>query len=244
MDSLSEEVASLIRDLCYFSRAQTGSKLLSADLLDPTVFSSVIDTIDDILEHADIKLDEVAGIDTSKRSYKLRDIVDKDRVMYANTLNLDKPQENFDTPVDNERDAPHVPILWGKPNSIVPLQKSINNTSHIYEAEMRMLDYETLLGEESVPREPFSFPTACAEHPFEYIDTEAALQALADILKANNYSEIAIDLENHSYRSFLGFSCLMQVRTLQCFCLCIAYYLLPALLYPFSAFHPRQGLRH
>ena len=57
------------------------------------------------------------------------------------------------------------------------------------------------------------FPTQATEDtPFTYIDTPAALADAADLLRCE--SEIAVDLENHSYRSFQGFCCLMQARLL------------------------------
>lgn len=237
MGSLSEEVANIIRELCYFSRAQSGSKLLSADLLDPSVFESVIGSIDDILEHADLKLDEAAGFDTSRRSHKLKDIVDKERVMYSNTLELPKPQEQFGTPVDNDRDKVFTPVLRGKPHCIVPLERSINNSTHIYEPEISLLDYDALISDSCVPREPPSPPPSCEHHPFEYIDTESALRTLAKTLKDGNYSDLAVDLENHSYRSFQGFSCLMQVK------LFISYAYVLNSQFAFTAIYEGYGLR-
>ena len=47
-------------------------------------------------------------------------------------------------------------------------------------------------------------PTDCT-----YIDCVEGLQLLVAELK--NYKEIAIDLEAHSYRSYQGIVCLMQV---------------------------------
>lgn len=41
--------------------------------------------------------------------------------------------------------------------------------------------------------------------------TEEQLESLLKDLQ--NYTEIAVDLEHHSYRSFLGITCLMQVST-------------------------------
>ena len=52
--------------------------------------------------------------------------------------------------------------------------------------------------------------------PFKYVDTLSDLEWLCDHLGKNNRSrvrEIAVDLEHHSYRSFLGFTCLMQIST-------------------------------
>ena len=49
------------------------------------------------------------------------------------------------------------------------------------------------------------------ETPLSYIDTLPALKELAGELASA--SEIAVDLEAHSYRSFQGFCCLMQLST-------------------------------
>jgi exosome complex exonuclease RRP6 len=44
-----------------------------------------------------------------------------------------------------------------------------------------------------------------------WVDTEEALQSLAS--KLESVSEFAVDLEHHSYRSYQGFTCLMQLST-------------------------------
>ena len=49
--------------------------------------------------------------------------------------------------------------------------------------------------------------------PLTYVDTLPALEALASELASA--SEVAVDLEAHSYRSFQGFCCLMQISTRQ-----------------------------
>lgn len=50
-----------------------------------------------------------------------------------------------------------------------------------------------------------------SETPFTYVDTPAGLEAVADAL--GRAREVAVDLENHSFRSFQGFCCLMQLST-------------------------------
>jgi exosome complex exonuclease RRP6 len=47
--------------------------------------------------------------------------------------------------------------------------------------------------------------------PFTLIDTEDALTQFVSEIKKHQIREIAVDLEAHSYRSFLGFVCLMQL---------------------------------
>ena len=62
---------------------------------------------------------------------------------------------------------------------------------------------------EVAPQRPRGFGAT----PFEYVDTPAALRRLAQRLEEPGCREIAVDLENHSQHSFLGFLCLMQVST-------------------------------
>ncbi len=47
--------------------------------------------------------------------------------------------------------------------------------------------------------------------PCHWVDTEEALQSLASKLETAH--EFAVDLEHHSYRSYQGFTCLMQLST-------------------------------
>lgn len=46
---------------------------------------------------------------------------------------------------------------------------------------------------------------------YTYVDTPVALHAMVEALSAAR--EVAVDLENHHYRSFQGFCCLMQLST-------------------------------
>ena len=47
--------------------------------------------------------------------------------------------------------------------------------------------------------------------PFTWIDTKDAFDELLEKLRSSD--EVAVDLEHHSYRSFSGFLCLMQIST-------------------------------
>ena len=49
------------------------------------------------------------------------------------------------------------------------------------------------------------------ETPLTFVDTPQDLEAMVQHLATAK--EIAIDLEHHHYRSFQGFTCLMQVST-------------------------------
>ncbi len=66
--------------------------------------------------------------------------------------------------------------------------------------------------------ENISEPKPLEQTGFKYIETREDLAWLCEHLGKNNRSqvkEIAIDLEHHSYRSYLGFTCLMQISTRQ-----------------------------
>ena len=49
--------------------------------------------------------------------------------------------------------------------------------------------------------------------PFLFVETEESLAEMAEYLQHEDSKEIAVDLEHHSYRSYQGFTCLMQVST-------------------------------
>ena len=61
--------------------------------------------------------------------------------------------------------------------------------------------------EHTDPKRPAAFNVT----PFTWVDRSDQLESLIDKLKRS--SEIAIDLEYHSLRSFHGFVCLMQIST-------------------------------
>lgn len=54
-------------------------------------------------------------------------------------------------------------------------------------------------------------PKPLTETPLIEVSTEDKLNSLLEDLR--KYKEIAVDLEHHSYRSFLGITCLMQIST-------------------------------
>jgi exosome complex exonuclease RRP6 len=54
-------------------------------------------------------------------------------------------------------------------------------------------------------------PKAFEDTPFTWVATPEDLAQL--LPKLRHVSEIAVDLEHHSYRSYYGFVCLMQIST-------------------------------
>ena len=111
-----------------------------------------------------------------------------------------RPQEQFEDVIDNCR-------------SVVEhkgLTKPVGFPS--YEAYANALINRAQYAEFMTESRPAVLPTPMDdEHPLEVVETPEALNALAAHL--DECKEFAVDLEHHSYRSFKGFTCLMQIST-------------------------------
>jgi len=147
--------------------------------------------------------------------------VDKEKLISNNIKNIPKSQLKFLTEIDNSRQIPFRPKLQSKPHAKYPLDLRyhlLDNKddgtigpstyfNHPYEEELLNLEYSSKQLEVSILT-PVSHPSA---QPFSFIDSEEDLLVMIDELEGKE--EIAVDLEHHSYRSFQGFTCLMQVLT-------------------------------
>lgn len=78
---------------------------------------------------------------------------------------------------------------------------------HPYRYELEHLNYPQHIFE----RRTATYPSLFEDTPFTWIDTKEGLDGLLDKLRTTR--EIAVDLEHHSYRTFSGFLCLMQIST-------------------------------
>mmetsp|Transcript_17859 Transcript_17859/g.31576 ORF Transcript_17859/g.31576 Transcript_17859/m.31576 type:complete len:1046 (+) Transcript_17859:47-3184(+) len=153
--------------------------------------------------------------------------------------NIDRPQAKFAVPVDNTRN-PFKPSIVHKPNAIVPLppgglslveqsgevnpeteaharsigmdiEKALQpRYPHPYEVEIKE-SLNNLPTELTEKGSLFEKPAPLSEVPCHWVDTKEKLSKMCDELKGE--LAIAVDLENHSYRSFQGFVCLMQVSS-------------------------------
>ena len=137
---------------------------------------------------------------------------------------LPKPQDSFPEPPDNSYSS-HIPRLLHKehgkkdiPAGIIKAQqlKMLNfrpekvdhyeEITHPYSFELESLVY---LPSQYDPKPSSFVPLECS--PFDYIDTQASLSKMLEELKQSK--EIAVDLENHSIRSYQGLCCLIQIST-------------------------------
>ncbi|KAF9872770.1 exosome complex exonuclease [Colletotrichum karsti] len=193
-------------------------KLEDADDIDMR-WRGIVDVVDSILEKADTSIDEYTGAlkrkdaptaDSSQTKKPKTTGTDK----VIRNANITKPQLNFDPPVDNH--SPWKPLLTNKPHAKVPLEESLVPSEtktgfvlykHPYETEILEAKYpdRTYQQAEPIPWQPVDKTEAT------WVDTyEGVLEMLKELKKAK---EIAVDLEHHDYRSYIGLTSLMQIST-------------------------------
>lgn len=189
---------------------------------------------DTMLERINSNLDEMAGIrkqtptvlvteikaSPMPQKYQLSTSISHNKSSSVQTAklitakNIIRPQVNFTVPVNNSNN-PFEPSLKDKPNSLKPLailpeydeERTIISYSHPYEFEIEKFEPSSELLKEMEPKVATDINSAA----YNYIDTEAKLVKMLNELKS--FKEIAVDLEHHSYRTFLGITCLMQIST-------------------------------
>ncbi|KAJ8737858.1 hypothetical protein PYW08_000453 [Mythimna loreyi] len=191
----------------------------------------IADVNDSILDRININIDTASGVNKSSDTFisgvKTRPhmtqwnsspVIAKIQVGSATFIgakNITRPQINFKDTIDNSESL-WVPKISDKPNNIKPLALNILYSDegeavgyeHPYQVE---LDQYHPPSQFIDPMEPLPFPAPLEETVFTYVDTEAKLDALVEHL--NTVTELAIDLEHHSYRTYQGITCLIQVTT-------------------------------
>lgn len=193
-------------------------------------FGPVVDVIDDLLERADTAIDVALGRrppigslpsipePSSTSAASPRDIHQDSRSRgkaarldpkLYNAAHLMRPQLKFEDGVDNSNDNPTRIKITEKPNAVVPLDLNGGGPSfHAYQHEIRNISYPGHLFD---PVDNPSFVADMNESAFSWVATVPALETMC--AKLEKADEIAVDTENHSYRSFQGFICLIQIST-------------------------------
>lgn len=201
---------------------------LSLEVSDSTLYETIVEVIDTLLEAADLQLDQLTEPSVS-RVIKQSMLLDKERMFRENTINMTKPQIKHNIFVDNSRDAPFKPLLTTKPNYVMPLDLQLSELPVEENADVIKIAPKTyypfpywheinaLLKEASKNIHLADSAYVNPQLPsnirhVEFIDKDDdKLAQLLEELEAQK--EIAIDLEHHSYRSFQGLTCLMQIST-------------------------------
>ncbi|XP_067423512.1 exosome complex component 10 [Emydura macquarii macquarii] len=160
------------------------------------------------------------------------------RLLHAK--NITRPQFKFQEKIDNSN-TPFVPKLFVKPNALKPLPEALAKSRRERKERPEDLDVPAALAdflhqqrtqqtEQDMFAHPYQYelehfipPDAVLkkpqlqmyrpvkETPCHFISTLDALVELNE--KLVSCKEFAVDLEHHSYRSFLGLTCLMQIST-------------------------------
>lgn len=129
--------------------------------------------------------------------------------------NIIRPQINFKTPVDNNANTPFIPQLKYKPHSLKPLailpeyddDGNIVSYLHPYEFELsKFVPNSAQLTKGTITK-----PKDLEQTELMFVDKIADLNAMVKELL--DVTEIAVDVEHHSYRTFQGITCLMQLST-------------------------------
>ncbi|CAH0481025.1 unnamed protein product [Peronospora belbahrii] len=129
----------------------------------------------------------------------------------------DKPQDRFDEKIDNS-DAPFVSKLRDKVHALndgataTLLEDEDDETvlRHPYFQEIKGLKYAAWQLEAS--KEPYE-RVDLDEATYMWVDSEEKLVQMMKSLTTAEVRVIAVDLEHHSYRSYMGLTCLMQLST-------------------------------
>ncbi|KAF4345306.1 Exosome complex exonuclease rrp6 [Fusarium beomiforme] len=180
----------------------------------------IVDVVDSSLEKADTALDEYTGL-VKRKEPPISDSANKPKKPKSTNkvirnANMTKPQILFERKPDNFAPTPWKPMLTSKPNAKLSLEQSLNvvpnetgtpQYQHPYEYEIVRMTYPEVVFKES---EPIMYqPVETTEATF--VDTyEGVLEMLEELKRAK---EIAVDLEHHDFRTYVGLVSLMQIST-------------------------------
>uniref|UniRef100_A0A8D8QYF5 Exosome complex component 10 homolog n=1 Tax=Cacopsylla melanoneura TaxID=428564 RepID=A0A8D8QYF5_9HEMI len=232
--STSEKVMGLVDKLL---RRQNISKSMS-NLYHEGQKDVLIDANDKLLESINTRIDVMAGVKTPsallpstprvvkeswnkklKSSNVWQEVTqarNKPKNWFTMTkanVVVERPQLRFKDKIDNSHETLFEPKLKDKPNALKPLAillekyDVIESFSHPYEYELDLYAPNENFLSCDTPREPLSLEETPLVMVVEPVHVK---QLVADL---RQQKEIGIDLEYHHYRSFQGYTCLMQIST-------------------------------
>lgn len=178
------------------------------------------DVNDHLLERIGTTLDEAAGLKKEVDPVLVEitsspaSIHRRSEVKLLAGRNVTRPQIAFKDCIDNSVKTPFIPKLTEKPHSLKPLSILVEYSdqneeiySHPYTFEIDNLKFRSSQFEKSEPIDASDIEKT----PLSYIDTKELLDQMINELKTE--TEIGIDLEAHTYRSFQGITCLLQISS-------------------------------
>lgn len=195
-----------------------GPKLQDADGVEAN-WRGVVDVVDSLLEKADTSLDEYTGVvkrlSPSEEQVTTKQLPSK-LLNELRSKDLPKPQKTFEHVPQNNETGAFRPLITSKPHAMIPLEESLSEATDLngkplihnpYQTEIEFYKYppSVYTRAEPIPYAPFENTTAT------FVDTPEALDSMLAELKTAQ--EIAIDLEHHDNRSYIGLVSLMQIST-------------------------------
>ncbi|XP_014214154.2 exosome component 10 [Copidosoma floridanum] len=201
-------------------------------------FDLLLESNDIFLDRAGARMDEESGINKNPSSelivsqsrmpshlngsWNSASYINKQIPAFSNSSqairllsgkNIQKPQLSFKDKIDNSR-KPWQPKIKYKPNAVkllelyTDLDKNGDEIfNHPYELELNNFEPS----DTQLLKKPVIKYKSVDETPLIIIEKiEDLKNMLTDLEKC---AEIAVDLEHHSYRSFLGITCVMQIST-------------------------------
>ena len=200
------------------------------------ILEMLADANDQLLERIQTNLDEAEGLkkeidpvlvgisSTSNQTEhisgswnkKSTEKKDKDNIKLLAAKNITRPQLNFKEFIDNRSGVSFVPRLKEKPNAMKPLSILVEYTEHNEEVYSHPYLFEidnVKLTDRQLMQRPKCENRAVGLEKTDlfYIDTAEKLKFA--IKELSSFPEISVDLEHHSYRTFQGITCLIQIST-------------------------------
>ncbi|KAK3116971.1 exosome nuclease subunit [Teratosphaeriaceae sp. CCFEE 6253] len=176
---------------------------------------AVVDVVDSLLERADTALDEFTGAvrrlspgvveQPSKAGSKSGTRTGRIAASLRDR-EIAKPQLKFQHVPKNDEKGVFVPLLEGKPHATKPLAE-VKAGEQPYQTEIEGYRYPDWIYSQVEPMPYHSFDSTTAT----LVDTEEAVYEMLSELK--QATELAIDLEHHDHRSYIGVVSLMQIST-------------------------------
>ncbi|KAL5420160.1 hypothetical protein PMIN06_007877 [Paraphaeosphaeria minitans] len=181
-----------------------------------------VDVIDSLLEKADTSLDEYSGVvkrmspGAEQNAAAATAVKPRPNIAVTPNKHLPKPQLLFEHVPKNDETGGFRPLLMSKPHAKVPMEYCLQmfkdsrgreQYPHPYQTEIETYEYPKSMYQRIGPKPYKPFETTTAT----FVDTPEALATMLAELKTAK--EIAVDLEHHDNRSYIGMVSLMQIST-------------------------------
>ncbi|XP_059093878.1 exosome component 10-like [Tigriopus californicus] len=231
MDTESSAILGQMEKLMRWNRLRGKPSGLSV----PDMMDLLTECNDQLLERININLDEVAGLKKTHdpvllhiapraqvrlsgqwnaRDGKTNSSEDNTPTKLVTAKYIPRPQARFRDCIDNSL-GPFIPSLKEKPHSQKPLSILVEQAddgsefySHPYQYELTLFQPRKTQMQRVDP-----IPEVIVKDQAKYTlvnDSPALMAMMKELKKA---TEIAVDVEHHWYRSFLGITCLIQIST-------------------------------